>query len=63
MAGWTGTRSAFWSGGLACVASVAVLAALLPKLISYDADTDEDALRRRASRESGSEADTSAVVL
>ncbi|MFG2873494.1 MFS transporter [Streptomyces sp. NPDC048337] len=51
MAGWTGTRSAFWSGGLACVASVAVLAALLPKLISYDAETDEDALRRRAARE------------
>ncbi|MGW7316868.1 MFS transporter [Streptomyces sp. NPDC054865] len=48
MAGWTGTRPAFWSGGLACVASVAVLAALLPKLISYDAETDEDALRRRA---------------
>ncbi|MDA5283281.1 MFS transporter [Streptomyces sp. NPDC054904] len=51
MAGWTGTRPAFWSGGLACVASVAVLAALLPKLISYDAETDEDALRRRAARE------------
>ncbi len=51
MAGWTGTRPAFWSGGLACVASVAVLAALLPKLISYDADTDEDAVRRRAARE------------
>ncbi|GAA3373618.1 MFS transporter [Streptomyces racemochromogenes] len=51
MAGWTGTRPAFWSGGLACVASVALLAALLPKLISYDADTDEDAQRRRAARE------------
>lgn len=51
MAGWTGTRTAFWSGGLACVASVAVLSALLPKLISYDADTDEDALRRKAARE------------
>ncbi|WP_050779792.1 MFS transporter [Streptomyces sp. C] len=53
MAGWTGTRPAFWSGGLACVASVALLAALLPKLISYDADTDEDARRRRAAREAG----------
>ncbi|MEU4950991.1 MFS transporter [Streptomyces lavendulae] len=51
MAGWTGTRPAFWSGGLACVASVALLAALLPKLISYDADTDEDAALRRAARE------------
>ncbi|WP_327167377.1 MFS transporter [Streptomyces subrutilus] len=52
MASWTGTRTAIWSGGLACVASVALLAAALPKLISYDADTDEDALRRRAERES-----------
>ncbi|WP_328296808.1 MFS transporter [Streptomyces sp. NBC_00435] len=50
MAGWTGTRTAFWSGGLLCVASVAALAALLPKLLSYDADTDEDALRRRAEK-------------
>lgn len=46
-AGWTGTRSAIWSGGLACVASVAALTAVLPKLLSYDADTDEDAVRRR----------------
>nr|WP_308120661.1 MFS transporter [Streptomyces bambusae] len=51
MAGWTGTRSAFWSGGVACVASVALLAAVLPKLVTYDADTDEDALRRRAAKE------------
>ncbi|MEV0524886.1 MFS transporter [Streptomyces sp. NPDC050439] len=46
-AGWTGTRSAIWSGGLACVASVAALTAVLPKLLSYDASTDEDAVRRR----------------
>ncbi|MFJ7154151.1 MFS transporter [Streptomyces sp. NPDC101118] len=51
MAGWTGTRAAFWTGGLACVASVAALAALLPKLITYDARTDADALRRRAAKE------------
>ncbi|MFJ6939780.1 MFS transporter [Streptomyces sp. NPDC101132] len=51
MAGWTGTRAAFWTGGLACVASVAALAALLPKLITYDARTDTDALRRRAAKE------------
>ncbi|MGW2675719.1 MFS transporter [Streptomyces sp. NPDC001436] len=61
MAGWTGTRPAFWSGGLACVASVGLLAALLPKLISYDADTDEDALRRRAARE-GSAVDAGAAA-
>ncbi|MEU6769419.1 MFS transporter [Streptomyces sp. NPDC046853] len=46
-AGWTGTRTAIWSGGLACMASVAALTALLPKLVSYDASTDEDAARRR----------------
>lgn len=46
-AGWTGTRPAIWSGGLACVASVAVLAAALPRLISYDATTDPDARLRR----------------
>jgi len=51
MAGWTGTRTAFWSGGVACVASVALLAAALPKLVTYDSETDEDALRRRAQRE------------
>ncbi|MFE7032666.1 MFS transporter [Streptomyces sp. NPDC057621] len=46
MAGWTGARPAIWTGGLACVATVGVLAAVLPKLLSYDARTDEDALRR-----------------
>ncbi|MGH4027891.1 MFS transporter [Actinomycetota bacterium Odt1-20B] len=46
-AGWTGTRSAIWSGGLACVAAVGVLTATLPKLMSYDASTDSDAVRRR----------------
>ncbi|MGW7365278.1 MFS transporter [Streptomyces sp. NPDC054841] len=51
MAGWTGTRAAFWTGGLACVASVGLLAAVLPKLLTYDAETDEDALRRRAQKE------------
>ena len=56
VAGWTGTRSAFWSGGLACVASVALLAAVLPKLVSYDAATDEDARRRRAAREAAAAA-------
>ncbi|MEV8455837.1 MFS transporter [Streptomyces sp. NPDC052095] len=53
MAGWTGTRAAVWSGGVACVASVALLAALLPKLLTYDSETDEDALRRRRAKEAG----------
>ncbi|MGC9495811.1 MFS transporter, partial [Streptomyces sp. WG7] len=48
MAGWTGARPAIWTGGLACVAAVGLLTAALPKLISYDARTDEDAARRRA---------------
>ncbi|MFG2592411.1 MFS transporter [Streptomyces sp. NPDC048438] len=48
MAGWTGTRAAVWSGGVACVASVALLAVALPKLLTYDSETDEDAARRRA---------------
>jgi MFS family permease len=51
MAGWTGTRPAIWSGGLACVAGVGLLAAVLPKLMTYNAETDEDALRRRAQKE------------
>ncbi|HEY9375119.1 MFS transporter [Streptomyces sp.] len=48
MAGWTGTRASVWTGGVACVASIALLTATLPKLLTYDADTDEDALRRKA---------------
>ncbi|MFF3754091.1 MFS transporter [Streptomyces sp. NPDC002018] len=51
MAGWTGTRNAIWGGGVACVASVGLLAAVLPKLVTYDAATDEDARRRRAAKE------------
>ncbi|MFF0748464.1 MFS transporter [Streptomyces sp. NPDC004267] len=48
LAGWTGTRAAVWSGGLACVASVGLLCLALPKLLAYDAGTDEDALARKA---------------
>lgn len=51
IAGWTGVRGAVWSGGAACVLAVGLLAAVLPKLLSYDSETDEDALRRRAQRE------------
>ncbi|MFE2236740.1 MFS transporter [Streptomyces sp. NPDC059442] len=50
MAGWTGTRPAIWSGGLACVASVGLLCLTLPRLLTYDAATDEDAVRRKAAR-------------
>ncbi|MFE4537745.1 MFS transporter [Streptomyces scopuliridis] len=56
MAGWTGTRPAIWGGGLACLASVGLLAAVLPRLVTYDAETDEDALRRRAQKEAATTA-------
>ncbi|MEV4969988.1 MFS transporter [Streptomyces scopuliridis] len=56
MAGWTGTRPAIWGGGLACLASVGLLAAVLPRLVTYDAETDEDALRRRAQKEAAATA-------
>ncbi|MYS78452.1 AMP-binding protein [Streptomyces sp. SID5926] len=46
MAGWTGARPAIWTGGVACVAAVGLLTAALPRLVGYDARTDEDALRR-----------------
>ncbi|MFH8575307.1 MFS transporter [Streptomyces zaomyceticus] len=51
MAGWTGTRSAIWTGGVACVASVGLLCLALPKLLTYDSETDEDSLRRKAQQE------------
>ncbi|MDX2558533.1 MFS transporter [Streptomyces sp. TX20-6-3] len=51
MAGWTGTRSAVWTGGVACVASVGLLCLALPKLLTYDSETDEDSLRRKAQQE------------
>ncbi|MFD5327634.1 MFS transporter [Streptomyces sp. NPDC127092] len=51
MAGWTGTRPAIWSGGVACVASVGLLCLALPKLLAYDAETDEDALARKAQQQ------------
>ncbi|MFE6071663.1 MFS transporter [Streptomyces sp. NPDC056525] len=51
MAGWTGTRSAVWTGGVACVASVGLLCLALPKLLTYDSETDEDSLRRKAQQD------------
>ncbi|KUJ37216.1 MFS transporter [Streptomyces albus subsp. albus] len=51
MAGLTGVRAAVWSGGLACVASVGLLALALPRLMRYDARTDEHATRMRELRE------------
>ncbi|MEU4211325.1 MFS transporter [Streptomyces sp. NPDC026206] len=50
MASLTNVRASVWTGGLACVASVGLLALSLPKLMSYDERTDEHAVRMRASR-------------
>ncbi|MBI0380286.1 MFS transporter, partial [Streptomyces albiflaviniger] len=43
-----GVRASVWSGGLACVASVGLLALALPRLMAYDARTDEHAQAARA---------------
>jgi MFS family permease len=47
MAALTGVRTSVWSGGLACIAAVGLLAGGLPKLMSYDARTDEHSRRLR----------------
>ncbi|WP_373287083.1 hypothetical protein [Wenjunlia tyrosinilytica] len=46
----TGVRTSVWTGGPSCVAAVLLLTAALPKLLSYDARTDEHAERLRAFR-------------
>ncbi|MFK4265379.1 MFS transporter [Streptomyces milbemycinicus] len=50
MAGLVGVRASVWTGGLACVASIGLLALTLPKLMAYDARTDEHARRVRERR-------------
>ncbi|WP_374230852.1 MFS transporter [Streptomyces sp. UNOC14_S4] len=47
MASLTNARTSVWTGGVACVVSVGLLAASLPKLVSYDARTNEHAVRMR----------------
>ncbi|MEU7134003.1 MFS transporter [Streptomyces sp. NPDC046261] len=56
MASLTNVRASVWTGGLACVASVGLLAVSLPKLMSYDERTDEHAVRMRAKRAEVAEA-------
>ncbi|MEU8381819.1 MFS transporter [Streptosporangium sp. NPDC048865] len=51
MAGLTGIRPAIWGGGAAGVVAVGLLALALPRLMTYDAATDEDALARKAQKE------------
>lgn len=51
VAAWRGVRASVWSGGLACVAGVGLLALCLPGLMRYDVRTNEHALRLRKQRE------------
>lgn len=50
MAALTGVRAAVSLGGLLCFAGVGLLALGLPKLMAYDARTDEHARRMRERR-------------
>ncbi|MFC5219115.1 MFS transporter [Streptomyces coerulescens] len=49
-AAWWGVRASVWSGGLLCVGAVGLLALCLPKLMTYDARTNEHAVRLREQR-------------
>ncbi|MGW1376418.1 MFS transporter [Streptomyces sp. NPDC002446] len=53
MAALTGVRAAVSLGGLLCFAGVGMLALGLPKLMAYDARTDEHARRMRERRAAG----------
>lgn len=53
MAALTSVRASVWSGGLMCVGAVGLLAACLPKLLTYDARTDEHAVAKRAEQTQG----------
>lgn len=50
VAAWKGVRASVWSGGLLCVGAVGLLALCLPKLMTYDARTNEHAVRLREQR-------------
>ncbi|MEU7298700.1 MFS transporter [Streptomyces sp. NPDC007206] len=50
MAAWAGVRTSVVSGGLACAGAVGLLALCLPGLMTYDARTNEHALRMRERR-------------
>ncbi|GGJ57808.1 MFS transporter [Streptomyces brasiliensis] len=55
-AAWFGVRASVWSGGLLCAGAVGLLALCLPKLMTYDARTDEHAVRLRERRAAATEA-------
>ncbi|MFF7973928.1 MFS transporter [Streptomyces sp. NPDC007905] len=50
VAAWAGVRTSVWSGGVLCVGAMGLLALCLPGLTSYDARTDEHAVRLREQR-------------
>ncbi|MFF7416558.1 MFS transporter [Streptomyces smyrnaeus] len=57
VASLTSVRTSVWSGGLVCVAGVALLAAALPKLLAYDARTSEHARAVREARQGAAPAE------
>ncbi|CAL9427720.1 Enterobactin exporter EntS [Streptomyces sp. enrichment culture] len=59
-AAWWGVRASVWSGGLLCAGAVGLLALCLPKLMTYDARTDEHAARVREQREAAAAAKAAA---
>ncbi|MFG2889391.1 MFS transporter [Streptomyces sp. NPDC048248] len=50
MAALTTVRTSVWAGGVLCFVAVGLLALALPKLMAYDARTDEHARRMRERR-------------
>ncbi|MFE1308050.1 MFS transporter [Streptomyces sp. NPDC058755] len=50
VAAWAGVRASVWSGGLLCVGAMGLLALCLPGLMTYDARTNEHAVRLREQR-------------
>ncbi|NED09557.1 MFS transporter, partial [Streptomyces sp. SID6648] len=46
----TGVRASVWSGGLLCAGAVGLLALCLPTMMTYDARTNEHAVRLREKR-------------
>ncbi|MGW2643717.1 MFS transporter [Streptomyces sp. NPDC001393] len=50
MAAWAGVRTSVVSGGLACAGAMGLLALCLPGLMTYDARTNEHAVRMREQR-------------
>ncbi|MFI9820759.1 MFS transporter [Streptomyces sp. NPDC052013] len=58
MAAWFGVRASVWSGGLLCAGAVGLLALCLPKLMTYDARTNEHAVRLRERRTATTETQT-----